>query len=307
MNKINVVITYLAYPCTMAQYFINAFERRNDVELFTVGPYFGNWIPWKFGMELPQKYVKPPSLPLPKETARHIIHPQMIQGQLPKDIDLFLQIDAGWHVSSRPEAKIVALVETDPHVLSGNYQLPKSYSDYVFCMQTPYIQEGEIYLPYAVDQYWFYPEDLKQEYDVCLIGLNYDHRTRLVNALRGLGHKVYYDIGKVYDEYRTLYNQSKVAISWSSLQDMPVRVWEAFGMARPLVTNRMPDLSTFFVEDEHYLGFDDVIEGIEKVEYLLNNPEKADEIRLAAYRKLIHGNHTFDSRVQQILETVRLI
>ena len=29
---------------------------------------------------------------------------------------------------------------------------------------------------------------------------------------------------------RQKYNESKIALSWSSLEDLPARVWEAFGM-----------------------------------------------------------------------------
>ena len=37
MDKIKVLFSYLAYPFTMANYFRRALERRDDVELFTVG------------------------------------------------------------------------------------------------------------------------------------------------------------------------------------------------------------------------------------------------------------------------------
>lgn len=304
MNKIRIGVSSLTFPVTMARYFIDALGRRDDVELFTVGPFSNTFIPWNGGINLHQRYVKVPYLPLPSNTPK--IPYEMVKNQMPNDLDLFLTIDAGWHFTTRPNARITALIQTDPHVLKQHYTLPASYSDYNFCMQTPYLVPGEVFLPYGADTHWFYPEEREMKYDVCLIGLHYPQRDNLVRTLRSLGLNVYYDIGVVYDEYRELYNSSKVAISWSSLQDLPVRVWEAMAMARPLVTNRVPDLNTFFVEGNHYYGFDSVQEGVEKVQYALNNYDEASEVAQNAYRKIIAG-HTFDDRVQQVLETCKLI
>jgi len=299
--RLKVGISSLVYPVTMARYFIDAFERRKDLEVFTVGPFSGAYIPWNGGMTLPQRYVKTPFFPLPKDTP--MIPYEAVSNQMPKDLDLFIQIDAGWHFTTRPHARVVATIQTDPHVLRGHYQKITYPVDFTFCMQTPYKLPGEIYLPYACDDNWFYPEDEMQEYDACLIGLHYEQRDKLVAALRNKGMKVYYDIGVVYDEYRQLYNRSKVAISWSSLNDTPVRVWEAFGMQVPLVTNRLPDLETFFVEDKHYLGFSNLAEAVSKVEYALQHYDEMLKMARDAYQVIVDGKHTFDNRVQSILDT----
>jgi hypothetical protein len=301
----------LIYPWTMLHLFWLAFERRKDVELFVLGPYFGNWIPWqpdltRNGMTVDQKYVKQPNFPLPKTMAHTQPDPFTIQKEIPFDPDIWIQVDAGWCLSRRPKANIVAHIQTDPHVLKTFYVLPKSYSDLKFCMQSNYMENGEIYLPYAFDPTIHYPMNLQKEYDACLIGLNYDHRAGLINRLRSMNVNVFQTIGLIYDEYRIKYNQSKVALSWSSLQDMPARVWEAFGMKLPLVTNRVPDLSNWFVEGEHYLGFKDVNEGVKQTLDLLANPAKANEMACNAYRKVVEA-HTYDKRVEQILDTARLI
>lgn len=300
-----IAISGLIYPVTMMRFFVEALERRRDVELYTIGPYFGEYIPWAGGLHLNQKYVKKPTIPLPTAMAQYHVPFEMIANQLPSDLDVFIQVDAGWHFSTKPKAKKVALVETDPHVL--NYDLPKSYSDFVFCMQTPYMKDNETWLPYAWDNVHFYPEDgVTLKYDACLVGLQYEQRTKLVNGLKKSGLEVYYDIGKVFDEYRYLYNSSKVALCWSSLLDLPVRVFEAMGMARPLVVNRnIPDLHILFKEGKHFLAFDTVEEGISQVQYLLNNPGFADDMRWAAHTAV--GVHTWDDRVRQMLQYMGLV
>lgn len=290
----------------MLHYFWRAFERRKDIQLFVLGPFTGNHIPWNYGMTVDQKYVKVPDLPLPKTLIQTRPDPFTIQSQVPFEPDLWLQVDAGWCLARRPKATVVAHVQTDPHVLKGFYQYPKQYSDIKFCMQHNYMEDGEVYLPYGFDPEIHYPMNLQKEYDACLIGLNYDHRAALINKLRMMNVNVFTTIGLIYDEYRIKYNQSKIALSWSSLQDMPARVWEAFGMKLPLVTNRVPDLSNWFVEGEHYLGFNDVNEGVKQVLYLLSQPDKANEMACNAYRKVVE-QHTWDKRVEQILETCKLI
>lgn len=307
MTKIKVVISGLHYSVTMMRYFIEAFERRDDCEVFTVGPYFGSWIPWNNGMMLPDKYLKPPDAPLPRTMAGMNMHPEMVKDLLPKDIDLFLQVDAGWRFSARPPGKIVAHVQTDPHVLKAQYQLPKSYSDVNFCMQGYYMEGNEILLPYAVAPWWVYPEELPKEHDVCLIGLQYPKRIQLEKELERKGYRVKSGIGIVFDEYRTEYNKSNVALSWSSLMDLPNRVWEAFGMALPLVTNRLPDLHNWFVEGEHYLGFDGADEAVAQIDWIFNNYDDALSMAHSAYRKVMSGGHTWDDRVEQILKDCRFL
>jgi len=71
------------------------------------------------------------------------------------------------------------------------------------------------------------------------------------------------------------------------------------------VTNRVPDLPTFFVENEHYLGFDTVEEGVAKADWALKNWDEAKKIAEAGHRK-VNGN-SWDKRVQQLLEMVKLI
>lgn len=305
---IKVAISGLIYPVTMMRYFWDALERREDVELFSIGPFFGDWIPWNNGMRIPQRYVKTPTTPLPQAMAQHHIHPGMLKGLIPSDIDLWLQVDAGWHFSARPPAKIVAHIQTDPHVLKGTYGAPKSYSDLNFCMQTPYMESGEIWLPYATDPVKFYPVDTDgpKEYDACLIGLHYPQRDQLVKSLLLRGRKVYYGLGDVYDEYRALYGNSRVALSWSSMLDTPVRVFEAMSMKVPLVANNTPDINLLFEEGAEFCGFDKVDQAVEWTDYIVNTPTLAALMAQNAYEKVME-KHTWDHRIQFILETARLV
>lgn len=303
MSKIRVMISGLIYPVTMMRFFWEELERREDIELFSCGPFFDDWIPWKGGMHLPRKYVKTPTFPLSREMASYRVHSDMLKGLIPDGLDLWIQVDAGFHFSVRPPAKKVVLVETDPHVLKSHYSVPEAYSDLVFCMQTPYMSGSDHWLPYACDTNRFYPEEREMVYDACIIGLQYQQRTDLVNRLRSGGKKVFYENGLVFDEYREIYNSSKIALSWSSMDDTPVRVFEAMGMMRPLVANRTPDLLKLFDEGTHFLGFNTLDEAERHVNFLLENPEFAKKMAKAGYNEVI-ANHTWKHRINDMLNVL---
>jgi hypothetical protein len=301
--KTKIVISGLIYPFTMMHFFWRAFERREDVELFVLGPYTDNFIPWANGIRLPRKYVKVPHFAMPQ--VKYMPPYSLVKSVLPWKPDLWLQIDAGFHFSTKPDAGIVAHIQTDPHVLKETYRVPIAYSDYNFCMQEIYREEGEILLPYAYDPEIHFPEDREKLYDACLIGLHYNQRSALIQRLRDRGLNVYYAIGAVYDQYREKYNQSKIALSWSSMKDVPARVFEAWGMQLPLVTNRLPDLSLFANEGEHYLGFDTVDEAEQQVMTLSKDKKFRDDLAQRGYKNA--KGETWDKRVQTILETVGLV
>ena len=304
MNKIKVALFSTWYPLSMSRYFWEAFEDREDVELWVCGPFTGTFIPWNGGMNLPQKYVKTPDLSLDRALIGKPISSYLINNLMPWKPDLTITIDAGWHFSDRPAGEIVAHVQTDPHVLKDFYKPIKKNNDFNFCMQAVYSEPDEHYLPYAYSPRHHYPMDLEKEYDACIIGLHYPQRTQLVNRLLKRGLKVYYDIGVVYDEYRITNNKSKVGLNWSSLLDMNARAWELAAMGLCSVQNIVPDMATFFVESDHYLGFKDIDEAEKKVMLALMDDGMRQEIGDAARRKVLP--HTWNARITQILETVRI-
>lgn len=297
-----ILLCALWYPFCLGSYFRQAFERREDIDVFVVGAYTGNYIPWNGGMTLPSKYVFPVNLALPAD----VLFPswEMIRPQLNFTPDVVIQVDAGWHFKNRPQVEKVITVATDPHVL--NYDVPRSYSDYFFNMQKCYSKPNDIYLPYAADQHHHHPAIDGHEYDAALIGLHYPQRTHLVEHLRQNGYKVLYDIGLIYDEYREANTKAEVGLNWSSLQDLPARVFEIMAMNLVCLTNRIPDLPLLFEEGKHYLGFDNVNEAKDKMDWIRDNPDAAREIAMNGYEEVVH-KHTYDLRVDTILKTAGII
>lgn len=304
-NKIKIVFAYKSFPLTMANYFRRALERRNDVELFTVGEYFGQWIPWNGGMTIPSKYPNTVDLPL----ARGMDRPSwnQVKDMLPWKPDLVLNVDAGFHFSTKPDAPY-AVVATDPHVLGDWYKSVRHMTDYFFNMQPSYMQEHDYLLPYAFDPICHYPEPLIKEYECSIVGLHYPQRDEWVRRLREKGIRVNYRIGDIYDEYRQENNKAWIGLNWSSLQDVTARVFEIMAMRMVPVLNRLPGLDFMgFEEGRHYLGFSTMDEAVEKVQWAIANRSFAEQIANQAYQFVYERSMTWDSRVKKLLETVGLI
>lgn len=304
MAKKRVLLLYMAYPFTIASYFRHALEKRPDVELTTCGAYTGDQIPWNGGMRIPVKYVKNVDLPLPQQ----IINPswEMINVRFEKDFDLVLNIDAGFHLTSRPSVPY-AVVFTDPHVLEDWYAGVRPLADRIFNMQRYYMKDGDVHLPYACSPDHHYAmSNVEKELDAILIGLGYEQRTELVNALRGRGLKVHYGIGQIFDEYRELNSKAKIGLNWSSKMDINARTFEMMAMKQVPLINRLPHLEELGLEEgRHYLGFDNAAEACEKAAWALNNPEMANAIAIAAHG-LVHEKHTYELRIEQIFKEMGL-
>lgn len=308
VGKIKILVLNIQYALSMASYFIKALQHRDDVELITCGPDFGNFMPWLNGITVPSRYAPKVDISLPKElTAIGEVNYDFVKSHLPSGWipDLVLNVDAGLHWKFKPSDGYVATVATDPHVLSAQYELPRSYSDKFFNMQKVYIPAGskDIWLPYAYSKYDFYPDDtVSKDVDAVLIGMPYDNRVRWVDELRKRGLKVTFENGPIYDEARNAYNRGRIGLNWSSMQDLNCRAFELAAMKLCPVMNYVPDVSNFELFS-HYLYFSDLNDAIKQVLWANDNPEKSKEMAELVYKEV--QPHTFDSRVQTILSECR--
>jgi len=305
-DKIKILLAWKAYPLTICSYFRRALERRDDVELCTVGEFYGQYIPWGSGMEISMKYHNQVDLPLPRGMDRPAW--EMIKGQLPWKPDLVLNVDSNFHFSTKPDAPY-AVVATDPHCLGGWYSQVKPIADYFFNMQTSYMSEGDIFMPYAFDSICHYPDaKIEKEYDCSIVGLHYAQRDEWVKRLREKGIKVNYRIGDIFDEYRIENNKAWIGLNWSSLQDVTARVFEIMAMRMVPVLNRLPGLDYLGLEENrHYLGFSDMEEAVAKVEWAIAHKDFALQIANQGYQFVYERKFTYDQRIKQILETCKLI
>ena len=285
------------YPVSIGKYFDFALKRRDDVNLHTIGPWTSTYIPWMGGMYLQDKHSRPPDSPMSKTFCGQVkVNPKILESRLPFKPDLWINADAGFSFS-KPDCPY-AIIATDPHVLNYDYQ--RTQADMFYNMQKVYSKEDDIYLPYCADPKWHSPLNVDKEYDVCLIGLKYENRTRLVNRLRDRGLNVFYETGIVYDKYQEAYAKSRLAFSWSSKLDLIARVFEAMAMDVPLVCNHVPDMELFFEDGVDYYGFDNLEQAEAQIFMALANYEDAKMVSKNAHTKVM-ADHLYDHRIEQIL------
>jgi len=298
MSKLTVIFSQIFYPVSIGRYFESALKRRDDINLITVGPYTGNMIPWNNWMALPQKYAIAPTITLP--TGSPSVPISFIESQLPQEPDLWIQIDAGFHLEGKPQHGKNVIVATDPHVL--NYDRQRTFADTFYCMQDCYKKPGDVYLPYAYDEVFHSEKKNERLFDVCLLGLHYQNRNLLVDGLRKEGVKVYYDLGPCFEEAQNIYSQAPIGINWSSKDDLTARVFELLGMRRLAVVNEVPDLCRFFRDGVDLITFKVLGEAIEKIQHYLANEDQMEEIANQGHKTV--RPHTWDARVNQILEGI---
>lgn len=310
MAKVKVLLNSIWYPMAIARYWERAFRSREDVELMTVGSFTGNWIPWKGGMTVPQRYAISPDIPLPQHYGEPTVNYNYVRAQLGDwKPDLVVTVDAGRSWDAKPSDGFVAHIATDAHCL--DYTRQRRESDKFFNMHERYAESGDHILPYAYDHTVHYREDgVQKEYDVVMVGVEYEHRIKLAQKLRAEGINLYFSNGEIFDEYRQIHQKAHIGLNWSSLDDLNARAFELPAMGNIPVMNTVKDMelprhkyfdfSYLFPVDNYHTDKSIFVDGaVERVKMVMSNLDDA-KARLETMRKLIE-NETYANRVSELL------
>jgi len=302
----NIVISGHFFAITAAlKYIVEACKRNKELNVITVGSYHGINMPYPNVRIVKKEYDFRPDYAFPPMPIGNSYIPiEMVENRLGIKPDIWLNVDAGFRFSGKPKNGININFLTDPHTsLRKIYTENKSNYDYIFNPQTPYMENDEIYLPYAADCIYNAPlEGIEKIYDVCIIGNYYQHRVDLINKLRKMGYKCFFELGYTGKDSQLIMNQSKICINWSSLDDLTARVFETLATGIILLTNRVTDINKHFIENEDYFGFSTENEAIEKVKYIIDKYEKLKKIGENGRNKIIQNHHFWDDRINTILE-----
>ena len=306
-KKTRVAFTMIHYPVAMGRYFLEAMIQDPNIEVWSAGPWTAEKIPWGGGMTLPQSYVLKPSHPTSITTPPMVSYP-MLEKACPWQPDLWLEVNAGLTAIGKPTNAPLAMVLTDPHVLSDFYVAQRPRADYTFNMQTPYMQQGDVWLPYGYSPTWHTETQIpfdERSFDCALLGLQYGNRNKLIDRLLSDQFQIAYRLGPAYQDAKNIYHDTRVGLNWSSQQDTTARVFELMALGLPAVMNRVPDLMAMFEDGKDFLGFETEGEAVQHVHALLADTPRAVEIGKQARRAV--EPHTWNARVKKIFETVGLI
>ena len=108
-------------------------------------------------------------------------------------------------------------------------------------------------------------------------------------------------------EQPTIMRKAKVVIGMNNFHGVERyysnRQFVALASGTPVVCHYVPNMEKDFTDGVHCLFFRNATELVEKVKYLLDNPEKAKEIGRNG-RNLVFRRHTWYSRVLQCMPHV---
>ena len=309
----NIAVSQYFYPCSVGKLFIRAFRRLGH-NVIGIGPYTDK-LPWT--EKDVSKYAEHPDVELEWKPQHHIGEALARCSVKP---NLIVQVDAGFRLAGKAEGITNIVIATDPHAFPESYyQESFKNADLQYMMQDWYAKSlREVgypirWLPYAFDpEYHFWNPNSPKDHIVTLItGLMYGGRIKAKQQLEvALGmNGIFCDNGILFDEGCEIYNRGRIALNWSSRQDLPMRFWEGLAYRNVVLTDRAHDLAlleqSFGIrEGTHYLGFDTVEELVEKARWVMDNPEQAEAIATAGYAKVWAGNHTYTARAEQILRDV---
>ncbi len=120
---------------------------------------------------------------------------------------------------------------------------------------------------------------------------------------------VNHGIAKYYESMPYIFKCSNINlnITLRSIQKgIPLRCFDIMGCGGFLISNYQEDFLRFFEAGQDYVYYDSLNDLNDQITYYLANPDIRSDISRNAYDK-ISGYHTFDIRVEQILNMVHVV
>lgn len=173
----------------------------------------------------------------------------------------------------------------------------------------PVKEQDETWLPCGFDPVRFSPSHIpwdKRTYDVCLVGVMYPHRVKIIDKLRAAGFRVYAETGDVYSEFQAAYANSRISLCVSANGDVAQRIFETAAIGCHILTDPLLDLSDETTNAKLGLaGFsvyhspDDCVEAVQR----LLTVDRQECIAATEYmQKVVWENHTWDKRAQVVID-----
>lgn len=183
-----------------------------------------------------------------------------------------------------------------------------------------YCVEGAlpVYLPEGANPEVHRPVDVEKAIDVSFVGQCYGNRPDVLERLRKRGFRVEafgfgWPNGPVQlDQMVRIYSRSRINLGFGGVdghQDtfcLKGRDFEIPMSGGLYLTEYNSELDRFYKSGEEiltYTGFEDLVE---KIQFILSNPEKAEAIRMNGYRRA-QREHSWEGRFKQILRLMNLI
>jgi spore maturation protein CgeB len=109
------------------------------------------------------------------------------------------------------------------------------------------------------------------------------------------------------DDYVDALNNSKICLCFLSKMNRYLytrRCFEIPGLKKLLLCERTDEMLNMFKEDEEAVYFSNKHELLNKIQWLLSNPSKIEDIAEAGYKRVLNDGHDIKSRSVEILKNL---
>ncbi len=285
----NVLIVANHYPVCSARYAADAFERLGHT-VKHVGPERGRDI---WGLRLPERYVWKRNV--------HFTLDHLTSEIASIDLVVIMDSDPQLLDKANTLAQTKVVFGVDNHV--RDYRREK-FTHYFLAhrnvSQMPR-QPDVTHSPCCYDPAWHTPSPIpwaERKYDVAILGMMYPQRMQAVKELQAAGLKTIWGCGAVYETYRDLHHQSRIALNLSANGDVGQRVMETAAMGNLVMSDNCPDYQILKPDGFWLIEGDNPL--AEQVKGILAQPDVAQAM-LAKSLAWVKP-HTWDSRANQIVE-----
>jgi len=306
MNNLHVWLAYVAYPVTTAVYFERALRKRCRTTM--IGPPFPHELieKWQLqNMRLPLKDHDISTGPTPDMA-------DIITLTNPDDYpDLYLWIESvgGYcplNLDALPCPKVCYLI--DSHL---NLQMHLEWAqqfDMVFIAQREYLDDFRksgsktFWLPLGCDPEVHCRHDEPKIHPVGFVG-GVMPGSRREALLTQLASKVTVHYERCFwDDMARLFSRSRIVFNEAVRNDLNMRVFEVMSTGTLLMTDiaRNSGQDELFRDGEDYAVYRDIMIS-DVARFYLDNEELSEQIA-ARGQRLVHNAHTYDHRVDDLLE-----
>jgi glycosyltransferase involved in cell wall biosynthesis len=229
----------------------------------------------------------------------------------PKDLFLFIDPAPDWPLNLEKLSCLKVAYMIDVHQdLTSRLDLSKFF-DVVFVAQKDYVHAfvsighmNVYWLPLGCDAEVHCLPEQSRSFDVGFVGKlgsrgswRYDVLTAVLSKYRSNNYKIFYPPHAMAE----VYGKSKIVFNVSINKDLNMRFFEALASGALLVTDRIANgVSDIFREGEHYVGYSNIKEAIQKIDYYLENPVERKIIALEGQRVAL-AHHTYSHRWKKII------
>ena len=183
-----------------------------------------------------------------------------------------------------------------------------------------YFVEGAIpiYLPEGANPEFHRPYNTEKTIDVSFVGQCYGNRSEVIERLESHGiHVEAYGFGwpngpLTAEDMVRMYSKSRISLGFggviglSNTYCLKGRDFEIPMSGGLYLTEYHPELDRFYDIGSEILTYGNFDDMVEKIRFLLSNPEKADEIRREGFERA-RREHSWEMRFEKIFHLLGLI